>query len=192
MVVIFGWGSGEAQDHGEVVPVVCPRCHNPVFLHEVQSDRQFSIFFVPLGTYRTDRYLACPICHGGAPVEAARQPAVDSMRTATRSFRTGKLPPEAYRARAQGFLASMQFAGATVPDPLPPFGPPPGARPPHPLAAPPAPAPAAPAPGAPPVAAPSSSVPALSGRLADLAKLHADGVLTDDEFAAAKQRLLES
>jgi len=32
----------------------------------------------------------------------------------------------------------------------------------------------------------------VADRLADLAKLHADGILTDDEFAAAKARLLET
>ena len=32
----------------------------------------------------------------------------------------------------------------------------------------------------------------LARRLEGLAKLHADGVLTDDEFAAAKRRLLET
>ena len=37
MVIIFGWGRGEAQDRGEVVPTVCPNCHNQVYLHEIQS-----------------------------------------------------------------------------------------------------------------------------------------------------------
>jgi len=32
----------------------------------------------------------------------------------------------------------------------------------------------------------------LTDRLQGLAKLHADGILTDEEFAAAKQRLLET
>ena len=33
---------------------------------------------------------------------------------------------------------------------------------------------------------------ALARRLEGLGKLHADGVLTDEEFAAAKRRLLET
>ncbi len=32
MVVVFGWGTGEAQDLGEVAPTTCPNCHNEVFL----------------------------------------------------------------------------------------------------------------------------------------------------------------
>lgn len=48
---------------------------------------------------------------------------------------------------------------------------------------PPAPAPAAPAPAA---AAQSD----LTGQLAKLGELHSQGVLSDEEFAAAKQRLL--
>lgn len=189
MVVIFGWGSGEAQDHGEVVPITCPRCHNPVFLHEIQSDRQVSLFFVPMATYGTDVYLACPICRAGAPIDGTRRPAVDSMRAATRSFRTGHLPADTLRTRAQGFLAAMGFANATVPDPLPPSGPPPGLRPARPLAA--SSATTSVSAAAPP-SPPTGDRPAgsLADRLADLARLHADGVLTDEEFAAAKARLL--
>jgi hypothetical protein len=37
----------------------------------------------------------------------------------------------------------------------------------------------------------SASTPAIGDRLQDLAKLHAKGVLTDEEFTAAKRRLLE-
>ena len=37
----------------------------------------------------------------------------------------------------------------------------------------------------------SGSTPAIGDRLQDLAKLHAKGVLTDEEFTAAKRRLLE-
>ena len=33
--------------------------------------------------------------------------------------------------------------------------------------------------------------PSLSDRLVGLAKLHADGILTDDEFAAAKRKILQ-
>jgi hypothetical protein len=170
MVVIFGWGRGEADDLGEAVPIVCPRCHNEVFLHEIRSNKQVSLYFIPMASYGTDVYLACPICRAGAPVEGAHRPALDSMITATRSFRTGHLAPEAYRARAEAFLVSMGFTSPTVPGADPSLGD--SAR-------------QEPQP-APPRAA------TLADRLAGLARLHADGVLTDDEFAAAKRRLLEA
>jgi Short C-terminal domain/zinc-ribbon family len=168
MVVIFGWGHGQAEDRGEVVPIVCPRCHNQVFLHEIKSDKQVSLFFVPLASYGTDLYLACPICHAGAAIDATHRPSVDSMLTATRAFRAGRLPADAYRVRAQAFLVTMGFTAPSVPAGIPPSG------------ASPAPSPAA------------SAASVLSDRLASLAKLHADGVLDDEEFSAAKRRLLES
>jgi hypothetical protein len=37
-----------------------------------------------------------------------------------------------------------------------------------------------------------ADVPDLTGKLKDLADLHASGALTDDEFAAAKSRLIGS
>jgi nucleoside phosphorylase len=42
----------------------------------------------------------------------------------------------------------------------------------------------------PPVAAPAASAPDLTAKLQQLADLHTSGVLTDEEFAAAKQKLL--
>jgi hypothetical protein len=190
MVVVFGWGRGEAQDHGEVVPIVCPRCHNPVFLHEIRSNKQVSLYFVPLASYGTDVYLSCPICRAGAPVDQTHRPAVDSMISATRSFRTGHLPLDAYRIRADGFLRTMGFTSATVPESIPPYRP--TGAPPRPgQGQGPASAPAPAAPGAGPLSA-AAATPSVAIRITDLAKLHADGILTDDEFAAAKSRLLET
>jgi hypothetical protein len=51
-------------------------------------------------------------------------------------------------------------------------------------AAPPPPAPAEPAP------APAAAAPDLTAQLQQLAQLHTAGVLSDEEFAAAKQKLL--
>jgi hypothetical protein len=49
-------------------------------------------------------------------------------------------------------------------------------------------APAAPAPQAPPAAAPAG--PSMTDQLNQLATLHQQGALTDDEFASAKAKLL--
>ena len=53
MVVIMGWGDARARDRGEVAPATCPKCHNYVFMHEVHSEKQFSLYFVPLSSYFT-------------------------------------------------------------------------------------------------------------------------------------------
>ena len=45
--------------------------------------------------------------------------------------------------------------------------------------------------GAPAAVQPSSGERPLADRLASLGRLHADGILTDDEFHAAKRQLLE-
>ena len=57
--------------------------------------------------------------------------------------------------------------------------------------APTAPAPTAPTPAAPSKPAPAAPAPAASGpTLEDLAAMHASGVLTDEEFTAAKKKAL--
>ena len=46
MVLLFGFGPGEAKDLGEVAPVTCPNCHNNVFLHHLQSKKAVRLYFV--------------------------------------------------------------------------------------------------------------------------------------------------
>jgi len=173
VVIVFGWGQGQVNDRGEVVSVVCPNCHNHVFLHEIQSNRQVSLYFVPLGSYRTDVYLACPICRHGLQVDAAHRAAVDAMVQATRMVRTGQLAPDSYQAQAERFLIQMGLATPNVPQTLPPS---------HAASA-------ATAPGSGAALAPDGR--SLSDRIAGLAKLRADGILTEEEFSAAKRRLLD-
>ena len=168
MVLIFGWGAGKAQDLGEVAPTTCPICHNEVFLHQVKSDKSFSLYFIPLASYGSDEYLVCPICHNGLQVDPAKRPAVGRMRANTQAFRRRAMTLEAYQPMVDQFWRELGVdpSGAQV------------------LRS---------APTVPPPADPTqAAATALARRLEGLGKLHADGVLTDEEFAAAKRRLLET
>jgi putative oligomerization/nucleic acid binding protein len=168
MVVIFGWGAGQAQDFGEVAPTTCPRCHNQVFLHHIRSDKKVSLYFIPLAQYGSDEYLACPICHSGLRIEPGQVGTVNRMQATTSAFRRRAITLEAYQPSVDQFWRALGI------DPS-------GQQVLHPTATVP-----------PPQAAPAGAAPSLADRLAGLARLHADGVLTDEEFAAAKRRLLET
>ena len=197
MVVIFGWGAGDAKDLGEVAPLTCPNCHNEVFLHHIRSEKKVSLYFVPLIPYGSNEYLACPICRHGLQVRPDQRPAINEMRAATSVFRRGAYQQDAYRAKAETFWRTLgvastgaQAAAPALPAAVPPQRPAPAQQPgfPPPAAAPP---PATPWPPATAEASPPPSVPSITDRLLGLAKLHAQGILTDEEFAAAKQRVLE-
>ena len=168
MVLIFGWGQGSVDDRGEVAPVRCPNCHNDVFLHLVRSTKEVSLYFVPVMPYGTDEYLVCRVCGHGLHVALEHQSAVEGMRAATRLFRESRITEPDYRARTDRFWQSMGVALAT--DAIPAGG---------------------------PVAQASGPVdtalsePSLADRLVELARLRAEGILTDEEFGAAKRHLLE-
>jgi hypothetical protein len=173
MVVIFGWGGGDTKDLGEVAPTTCPRCHNQVFLHHVTSSRQFSLYFIPVANYGGDAYLLCPVCRNGLQVQPAHRSAVQTMVTETRMFRRGTMPLAAYQARVAQFWARLGV------DPS-------GGQPLQPTAAIPPPAVAGPE-----VRGPAAGGAPLADQLAQLAELHEQGILTDEEFGAAKRRLIE-
>ena len=168
MVLVFGWGQGSVDDRGEVAPVRCPNCHNDVFLHLVRSTKEVSLYFVPVMPYGADEYLVCRVCGHGLHVALEHQSAVEGMRAATLLFREGRITEPDYRARTDRFWQSMGVAleAGTIPA-----------------------AGAAGTASGPVDTAPSEA--SLADRLAELARLRVEGILTDDEFGAAKRHLLE-
>ena len=171
MVVIMGFGGGRAQDLGPVAPAVCPNCHNDVFLHHIRSDKQFSLYFVPLASYGGNEYLACPICQHGLQLPPEQRAAAANMRAATASFRQGRVPEAYYRQTVDAFWAHMgvnpngqqvvRGSNAALPPPEPA------------------------------TTASAATGPTLAQQLKGLGELRDQGTLTQEEFAAAKKRLLE-
>ena len=187
MVVIFGFGAGSPEDQGEVAPCVCPNCHNQVFLHHVRSKKSVRLYFVPVVPYGTNNYLVCPVCSRGLQVSDAQLRHVRSMSGATAAFRSGRLAPAGYMAQVDQFWrqlgvnpAGQQLLTAASP------GAPGPARPAAPVR------PAAPAPPQPPpLPAAADDQTSWVAHLHQLAQLHDQGVLSDADYAAAKQRILE-
>jgi hypothetical protein len=185
MVVIFGFGRGSPEDHGEVAPCVCPNCHNQVFLHHVRSKKSVRLYFVPVVPYGTENYLVCPICSQGLPVSDAQLRHVRSMSAATASFRAGRLSQARYMAQAERFWRQLGVnpEGQQLQTPASPGAPVPA----QPATS------ARSAPPAPPAAAAAAADDRASwiSQLHQLAQLHQQGALSDDAYAAAKQRILE-
>ena len=92
---------------------------------------------------------------------------VRQMQAMTQQYRRGQVPPDAYRVQAERFWAGLGIAPA-------------GSQPARGASA-------IPAPARPPTAPPGSSE---ADRLAQLGRLHAEGILTDEEFTAAKARVI--
>lgn len=162
-MVLFGWRTGDAADLGEVVPVLCPSCRTDVFLHHIRTERWISLYYGSTGPPGTNEYLVCPTCRTGLAITPEHRAAVDQMQLTTAMYRRGRTSAEAYRGLVERFWESMGRA-------------PPGGQALEPPAS------------VPPV---DPAQPGLPERIAGLAQLHADGVLTDEEFSAAKRRLLE-
>ena len=188
MVVIFGFGRGKQKDLGEVAPTVCPNCHNQVVLHHVRSRKSVRLYFVPVVPYGTDDYLVCPICSHGLQLSKRQLPYLPSMQKATASFGAGRLTEAQYLAAAGQFwrLLGVSPAGQPAPPPA---------------------SPGASSAGRPPAAADTSAqvtqaVPAQDqpvaadgeaswiSQLNQLTQLHDQGVLSDDDYEAAKRRIL--
>lgn len=175
MVLIFGWGSSGAQDRGEVAPLRCPNCHNDVYMHAVKSNKELSLYFIPLVPYASDEYLACPICRVAIKTGQEHRAAVQSMTASTRLWQNHAMAPADYERRTRFFWSQVGMAPEHVVVPPRPGAPIVAATPPT---------------QSPPAATPAPSPPTPADRLADLARLRDAGILTEEEFTAAKRRML--
>jgi hypothetical protein len=179
MVVIFGFGPGKGEDLGEVVPAVCPNCHNQVFLHHVRSKKSVRLYFVPVVPYGTDDYLVCPVCSRGLQLSAVQLPHLPAMSAATASFRAGRIPEAQLVAQADLFWRELGVhPTGQLPAPAQPYPPAQPGAPRQPATAPP-----------PSPAAADDQAPWIA-QLRKLADLHDQGVLSDAAYAAAKRRVI--
>src|SRR4051794_16321691 len=179
VVVIFGFGAGAPEDKGETAPTTCPNCHNAVFLHHVRSEKKFSLYFVPLVPYGSNEYLLCPICHKGIALRPEQLASVNGMKSNTQAYRRGTFHGD-YAATVDVFWRHLGHPKLARQIQVAPAAPMPAPVAPRPL-------PLLPPPSGPPGAA---SARPSADRLEALARLHAAGSLTDDEFAEMKRRVL--
>ena len=195
MVVIFGFGAGKQEDLGEVVPAVCPNCRNQVFLHHVRSKKSVRLYFVPVVPYGTDDYLVCPVCSRGLQLSAPQLPHLRPMAGAVMAYRSGRIPQAQLMAQADQFWRQLGVSPAGQQPPAPPGGagfapgqpgpPPRQAAPVRPAA------PAQPAAAAQPPSAAGEDEKSWIAQLRRLSELHDRGVLSDADYAAAKQRIIK-
>lgn len=68
MFVIVGFGRRKRKDFGGIAQVRCPRCHNDVLYHLTRTLTWFTLYFIPILPYRSERRLECPICSNGMRV----------------------------------------------------------------------------------------------------------------------------
>jgi len=176
-VLIFGFGPGKAKDLGPVVRTLCPYCHNDVLLHHVRSKKAIRLYFVPVVPYGTDEYLLCPVCTRGMQISRDQQSAVGAMKALTAQHEAGQVSEAVYAERLASFWQQLglQPSGPTAPPP----------------------APTSPTASTPPSSAPVPPDPFHDAgerdwvaQLEDLERLHREGILSDDQFEAAKGRLL--
>jgi hypothetical protein len=165
--MILSWPGG-VTDLGEVAPATCPACGQHVFMHLIRTQDAIALYFIAVAPYSVTDYLSCPNCKHGLQIRPEQRPSVDVMAAHTATFRRGVLPRDVYDSLAARFWEKfgIEPSGKQVVH-APPVAPPQ------------------------PAVIPGTPTPSLSAQLDGLAQLHADGVLTDEEFASAKQRVLE-
>ncbi|MDP4182817.1 MAG: zinc-ribbon domain-containing protein [Bacillota bacterium] len=62
MFILFGWGKQTIKNEGPVLRYHCQHCNNDEFWQLCTRKTWFTLFFIPVIPYSTERLLVCPIC----------------------------------------------------------------------------------------------------------------------------------
>ena len=71
MPIIFGWGKRTVKNFGKAFRQVCDHCHNEADWQLYQIRTWFTLFFIPVIPYQTERIVICPICSTGRKLQEA-------------------------------------------------------------------------------------------------------------------------
>ena len=68
MFIIWGFGKKTVKSYGLMPIRACGRCNNQIQYEILKVTTWFTLFFIPIIPYRTERFLVCPICHAAQEV----------------------------------------------------------------------------------------------------------------------------
>lgn len=114
MFILFGWGKVTVRDYGPTVPATCSNCHNQGMQHYVHARTWFTLFFIPVIPYKSQRLLLCPVCQRGASLTAEQGERAIELGQATSQWHAGELPESEYLDKVSAF---WQDVNPPVPDP---------------------------------------------------------------------------
>jgi len=70
MFVIFGWGHHKSENLGPVLPKKCANCKNEEYWQLYKISKWFTLFFLPVFPYDSNKLIVCPVCNHGTAVDA--------------------------------------------------------------------------------------------------------------------------
>ena len=64
-MIIFSFGRRMNKNKGQRGPFECKNCHNMAYFALIEQRVWFTLFFIPVIPYQTNRFLICNICSRG-------------------------------------------------------------------------------------------------------------------------------
>lgn len=72
MFFVFGWGRQTRKNFGIVSKLKCDHCGNDDYWKLLRLTEWFTLFFIPVIPYSSEKYLLCPICEYGIKLDDAK------------------------------------------------------------------------------------------------------------------------
>jgi hypothetical protein len=96
MFLLFGVKDKEI-DHGPVLPVVCPNCHNQTWMRLVEIEKWAAIFFIPIAPYDGSYMLACDVCSRGIELTEKQFERAKKLVRAAKAMHKERITAERYK-----------------------------------------------------------------------------------------------
>jgi len=106
LFIIWGFGKKTVKSYGLMPMRACGRCNNQIQCEILKVTTWFTLFFIPIIPYRTERFLVCPICR------AAQEVAKEDFERLLAMLASGEMPaaPDTHANQAQPSPQAAQMA----------------------------------------------------------------------------------
>lgn len=91
MFFVFGWGRQTRKNYGIVTKLHCSHCNNDDYWQLLKSTSWFSLFFIPMIPYSSQKFLICPVCQYGITLDDKKFNELKPLAEANQLLVEGKI-----------------------------------------------------------------------------------------------------
>lgn len=97
MPILFGWGHQKIKEFGPVTRHNCEHCSNNSYWGLYSVSLYFTLFFIPVFSYSTKYFIACPICNNNVELTEEMFEYFNQFSMANAAYNESRITKEEYQ-----------------------------------------------------------------------------------------------
>ena len=106
-MIIFGWGHQTIWVIGPAFQRMCDHCHNEEHWVLMRRTTWFTLFWIPVIPYKTERLLLCPTCKYGLELDSAQFEKLRPIAETNQMLASGTITEVQYRTKMEALNSGV-------------------------------------------------------------------------------------